>query len=115
MIIVAGFRKRQKKSSSESSEEEPTVIKMRDRAYHTVKKAKGDSSGSDEDGFDKMERERQEDLKERDEFSKRLKNKDKDKTRNIVSKSGICRMPAWFQFVTLNHSVDEAVVSNSIF
>lgn len=40
-----------------------------------------DSSDSDPD------HERKQDLKERDEFAKRLRDKDKDKTRNIVSKS----------------------------
>ena len=64
------------------------MIKKREHGYHVSKKTKQESSGSEEDGFDKMERERREDLKERDEFSKRLKDKDKQKTRNIVSKSG---------------------------
>ncbi|XP_067124027.1 pre-mRNA-splicing factor ATP-dependent RNA helicase DHX16 [Centruroides vittatus] len=35
----------------------------------------------------RLEKERQEDLKERDEFAKRLKNKDKEHTRNIVERS----------------------------
>jgi len=44
---------------------------------------------AEEDEFDKMERERLEDIKERDEFAKRLKEKDETKTRNIVAKSGM--------------------------
>lgn len=47
-------------------------------------KQKSDDSESD---YERMERERLVDLKERDEFSERLKKKDKDKTRSIVEKS----------------------------
>ena len=42
---------------------------------------------SDDDDFDEQERERMKDLKERDEFADRMKNKDKEKTRQIMSKS----------------------------
>merc|ERR1712202_124697 len=42
---------------------------------------------SDEDEFEKMENERQADLKERDEFHQRMVAKDKEKQRNIVTKS----------------------------
>ena len=42
---------------------------------------------SSEDEYEKVEREREEDLKERDEFSKRLLEKDKEKQRNVMSKS----------------------------
>ncbi|GAB6023367.1 Putative pre-mRNA-splicing factor ATP-dependent RNA helicase dhx16 [Chamberlinius hualienensis] len=45
------------------------------------------TASDSEDEFDKQERERMEDLKERDEFANRLKAKDKDKTRNIVERS----------------------------
>jgi hypothetical protein len=79
------FRKRHGKSSSDSSEEEPTVIKSKREKPRESKKKKDSSS---EDEFEKMERERTEDLKGRDDFAKRLKDKDKSKTRNIVSKSG---------------------------
>ena len=41
----------------------------------------------DDDDFDEQERERMKDLKERDEFADRMKNKDKEKTRQIMSKS----------------------------
>ncbi len=40
-----------------------------------------------EDEMDKMERDRMQDLKERDEFAKRLLDKDKDKQRSVMSKS----------------------------
>lgn len=42
---------------------------------------------SSEDEFERAEQERAQDLKERDEFSKRLIEKDKEKTRAIMSKS----------------------------
>ena len=42
---------------------------------------------SSEDEYDKAERDREADLKERDEFAKRLLDKDKDKQRQIMSKS----------------------------
>ena len=42
---------------------------------------------SSEDEFDRAEKEREQDLKERDELAKRLIEKDKEKTRSIVSKT----------------------------
>ena len=51
-----------------------------------VKKSKTKYSSS-EDELDKMERERKEDLAERDAFAKRVRDKDKDKQRKIVEKS----------------------------
>lgn len=45
-------------------------------------------SSSSEEEYETIEKQRQKDLKERDEFSERLKKKDQDKTRNIVSKAG---------------------------
>ena len=42
---------------------------------------------SSEDEFDRAEKEREQDLKERDELAKRLIKKDKEKTRSIVSKT----------------------------
>ena len=50
-----------------------------------TKKTKDFSDSEDE--FDKMERERRDDQKEREEFTKRLLEKDKDKTRSVMSKS----------------------------
>ena len=51
-----------------------------------VKKSKTKYSSS-EDELDKMERERKEDLAERDAFAKRVRDKDKDKQRKIMEKS----------------------------
>lgn len=42
---------------------------------------------SSEDEYEALERQRMEDLKERDEFATRLRDKDKEKTRQIMSKS----------------------------
>ena len=42
---------------------------------------------SSEDEFERAEKEREDDLKERDAFSKRLIEKDKEKTRSIMSKT----------------------------
>lgn len=69
------------------SDEDETVIKSRRRDIGDNKKFKSVAS-DDEDELDKMERERQEDLKSRDEFAQRLKQKDKEKTRNIATKTG---------------------------
>lgn len=44
-------------------------------------------SESEDSDSDSEEMEREKDLKERDEFSKRLKKKDMEKTRNVLSKS----------------------------
>ena len=41
----------------------------------------------DDSDFDEQEAERLKDLKERDEFADRMKSKDKEKTRQIMSKS----------------------------
>ena len=52
--------------------------------------SKGGGGGDDEDEFDRMARERDEDLKERDAFAQRMLEKDKakqDKRKGIVSKS----------------------------
>ncbi|KAG1698522.1 Pre-mRNA-splicing factor ATP-dependent RNA helicase DHX16 [Nymphon striatum] len=68
------FRKRKMSSSSESEE---AGIKAEDK----------DTDILSEDEFDKIERERVQDIKERDEFAGRLKNKDKEKQRNIAEKS----------------------------
>lgn len=65
------------------------MIKSRRRGAGSSKKIKTESSENEEDELDKMERERLEDLRSRDEFAQRLKEKDSDKTRNIVAKSGI--------------------------
>ncbi|ESO83803.1 hypothetical protein LOTGIDRAFT_197014, partial [Lottia gigantea] len=65
-------KKQESDSSSESEKDEP------------VQKRGRSPSASDSDD---VEKERLHDLQERDEFANRLKDKDKEKTRNIASKS----------------------------
>ena len=58
--------------------------------YIDYSDSKGGGGGDDEDEFDRMARERDEDLKERDAFAQRMLEKDKakqDKRKGIVSKS----------------------------
>ena len=62
--------------------------------------AKREESSS-EDEIDQMDRERREDLQGRDDFAKRLLDRDKDKTRNIMSKSD--------KKVSLTHVLCEAL------
>ncbi|CAK8673976.1 unnamed protein product [Clavelina lepadiformis] len=71
---------RQRKKSESSSEEESVKPKQKP---HQNKIAKTSSSSSDEE-WDKDEKERKKDLKERDEFAKRMREKDEEKTRKIV-------------------------------
>lgn len=52
------------------------------------KRRRSVSESSNDDSDDSIEKERRRDLKERDEFSNRLRNKDKERTRNIVRPSG---------------------------
>ena len=52
-----------------------------------VRKQQYPDDDDDNDDFDEQERERMKDLKERDEFADRMKSKDKEKTRQIMSKS----------------------------
>ena len=51
------------------------------------RKKEASKDDSDEDEFERMEKERQKDLEERDAFHQRMVKKDKDKQRNIVTKS----------------------------
>ena len=46
-----------------------------------------DKSDSDSSDYDKMEQDRLQDLQERDKFADRLREKDKDHTRKVMSKS----------------------------
>lgn len=48
------------------------------------KRRKEDSSSSEGDSDDSVEQVRKKDIKERDEFADRLKNRDKEKTRNVA-------------------------------
>jgi len=69
----------------ESDGEEELSIKPKKKKKKKREERKKDDS--DEDEFEKMENERQADLKERDEFHQRMVAKDKEKQRNIVTKS----------------------------
>lgn len=68
------YRKKQE-SSSESSSEEENLDKDDDR------------DETEEDSEEEMEKDRLKDLEERDKFAERLKTKDKDKQRSVMSKS----------------------------
>lgn len=68
------YRKKQE-SSSESSSEEENLDKDDDR------------DETDEDSEEEMEKDRLKDLDERDKFAERLKKKDKEKQRSVMSKS----------------------------
>ncbi|XP_025112674.1 pre-mRNA-splicing factor ATP-dependent RNA helicase DHX16-like [Pomacea canaliculata] len=70
------IRRKQESSESSSDSESPKAGP-----------SKSDSTSESEDEMDQEEQLRLSDLKERDEFAKRLKDKDKEKTRSIVSKS----------------------------
>ncbi|XP_059474905.1 pre-mRNA-splicing factor ATP-dependent RNA helicase DHX16 [Neocloeon triangulifer] len=59
----------------------------RDRDRHGESSSKRKRDSSSEDEYDRMEKERLRDLKERDEFAERLKQKDLDKTKKVVDKS----------------------------
>ncbi|XP_078489439.1 pre-mRNA-splicing factor ATP-dependent RNA helicase DHX16-like [Ciona intestinalis] len=69
---------RQRKKSGSSSEDETTVRRKE------IARMKESESSSSSDEWDREEKEREKDLKERDEFSKRMKEKDEAKTRKIV-------------------------------
>ena len=55
--------------------------------YREPARAPSRSPSESEDEMDTQERERVQDLKERDELSKRLREKDKTKTRQVMSKT----------------------------
>ncbi|XP_005090962.1 pre-mRNA-splicing factor ATP-dependent RNA helicase DHX16 [Aplysia californica] len=67
------LRKKKESSSSESDEEE--------------EESEEDNQGASSDDDSDPDMERKKDLKERDEFAKRLRDKDKEKTRSVMSKS----------------------------
>ncbi|XP_070581669.1 pre-mRNA-splicing factor ATP-dependent RNA helicase DHX16-like [Ptychodera flava] len=75
------IRKKRESSSEEESDDD------RDRGVKKFKDAGDSDSDSDSDEWDKAERERLQDLKERDEFAERMKKKDKEKTRNVTEKT----------------------------
>ena len=69
----------------ESEEDAAPVIRPKKKKKEKKKSKK--SQSSDEDEFEKIERERAKDISERDDFHKRMIEKDREKQRNIVSKS----------------------------
>ncbi|XP_033123605.1 pre-mRNA-splicing factor ATP-dependent RNA helicase DHX16-like [Anneissia japonica] len=75
------IRKKEASSSSSSSSE------SEEEQRHSKKRRFKDDTSSDSDEWNKEEKERLKDLKERDEFANRLKRKDKDRTRNVADKS----------------------------
>ncbi|XP_013406683.1 pre-mRNA-splicing factor ATP-dependent RNA helicase DHX16 [Lingula anatina] len=106
--IALQERNRSYKLVSEDEEEEEFVIpakkskKDKKKKRNIRRKTESDESDSDgerekrqqkveaessEDEFDREEKERLLDQKEKDEFSNRLRTKDKEKTRNVMSKS----------------------------
>ncbi|KAI3361314.1 hypothetical protein L3Q82_013498, partial [Scortum barcoo] len=71
---------RQKKESESSSEDEEP--KRDNSGQRSVKKEE-----EEEEEWEKEERERQQDIEERDAFAERVKQRDKDKTRNITERT----------------------------
>ncbi|XP_047454372.1 pre-mRNA-splicing factor ATP-dependent RNA helicase DHX16 [Mugil cephalus] len=75
---------RQKKGSESSSEEEaPKKGSSNQRDVRSVKK----EDDEEEEEWEKEERERLQDIEERDAFALRVREKDKDKTRNIAERT----------------------------
>lgn len=72
-------RKHLRRKTESSSSDDDT------RGGNDASKAIGNDSDSDE--WEKEEKERKKDLEERDAFANRLKQKDKEKTRNIMERS----------------------------
>ena len=82
--------------------------------FSDVPVAKREPVSSSEDEYDKEERERKEDLEERDAFAKRVLDRDKEKTRQVVSKTEkkvsdyiLCRIVIIPIFIsTVPHHID---------
>jgi len=79
------FNKNSKFGLVESDDDELSIKPSKKKKKKKEKAAVKEDS--DEDEFERMEKERQNDLKERDAFHQRMVNKDKDKQRNIATKS----------------------------
>ncbi|KAM3872743.1 pre-mRNA-splicing factor ATP-dependent RNA helicase DHX16 isoform 2-T2 [Diretmus argenteus] len=73
---------RRKKESESSSEEEPPNSNSGQGGEKSMKKEE-----EEEEEWEKEERERLQDIEERDAFAERVKQKDKDKTRNITERT----------------------------
>ncbi len=73
----------------EDDDEEIMQVKPAKKVKKAKKKKEREKVKDDdsEDEFDKMERERMQDIKERDELAKRLIEKDKERTRKVAEKS----------------------------
>lgn len=57
------------------------------RRYNKQRQPANEDADDDSDEFERDEQERRKDLEERDAFADRLKKKDKEKTRNVMSKT----------------------------
>ena len=68
-------------------EDDDDSLNIKPKKKKKKKKEDKNAKDDDEDEFEKMENERQADLKERDEFHQRMIAKDKEKQRNIATKS----------------------------
>ena len=79
-------QKRNKGFKLVDSDEDDT-LKIKPKKKKKKRKEETNEADSDEDEFERMENERQRDLKERDEFHQRMVAKDKEKQRNVASKS----------------------------
>ncbi|XP_070822733.1 pre-mRNA-splicing factor ATP-dependent RNA helicase DHX16 [Chaetodon trifascialis] len=74
---------RQKKESESSSEEEAPKRGHSNKSDHKSL----EKEEEEEEEWEKEERERQQDIEERDAFAERVKQRDKDKTRNITERT----------------------------
>lgn len=75
--------------------------------YHSTD-SKTTQQEEDEEEWEKEERERLQDLEERDAFAERVKQKDKDKTRHILERNDkkveeLLRPTSALHFVQVNH------------
>ncbi len=72
---------------SEDEDIAPHIKPSKKSAKKSKKQKRAKVEEEEEDEFDKMERERQQDLRERDELAQRLIQKDKDRQRKVVERS----------------------------
>jgi pre-mRNA-splicing factor ATP-dependent RNA helicase DHX16 len=88
-LDLAAKNRKFKLLSDDDEETELTVQPKLKKSKKSSKKSskKHEKLSDDEDEFDKMERERRQDLDERDAFAQRMVKKDKDKQRNVAEKS----------------------------
>ncbi|XP_037532031.1 pre-mRNA-splicing factor ATP-dependent RNA helicase DHX16 [Nematolebias whitei] len=75
---------RQKKASESSSEDEPS---KRGHSGQEAQKSVKKEEEEEEEEWEKEERERLQDIEERDAFAQRVRQKDKEKTRNIAERT----------------------------